>query len=159
MVSLNFSFKELLSYLRQNSKKWPKLLKDLSCEGNRLNLNIPRKDDKNGPLPPVPVDAVLECTGERFILIAGSGDIQRVASLVFTTDELARYLRNNAKKWPPFLDHLEYDHEQKQFRTLVEPRVKADAPDKKPAFELPIHLLAKLLSREDDEFRLRVTYE
>lgn len=157
MVSLDLSFKELLSFLRRNVKKWPKFLDGLSCEGSRLHVDIPRKNEEDEIYPPVPVEGTLELDGKRFILVAGSGDIKRVASLVFTTEELACFLRKNLKKWPPVLDSLEYDQVHNHFRFTVEARSKEAG--KKPPFDPDIHVLSRILSPGEGLLRVRSTTE
>lgn len=157
MVSLDLSFKELLRFLRSNIKKWPKLLDNLTCRGNRLNFDIPRKKNGNEVYPPIPVEGTLDLDNARFILVAGSGEINRVASLVFTSEELVRVLRKNLKRWPALLENLEYDQRHNIFHLTIKPNEPKTG--EKPAFHPAVNVLSRLFSPGEGQLRLRVTTE
>ncbi len=114
-----------------------------NCDKNVLSLTIPGKEEDS---PGIPFEADLNYNGHTFKVNARSGTFQSLARVHFTAGELFDFLKKNIRKFPPFLEPMVYDENERVFHLTIKPETE------------DVELLAKLipLLQPDQGVRLRI---
>ena len=143
MLALTVSFKEILNYLKKNLRKVPWIVKHLNCDKNVLGLIIPGEEENS---PGIPFEVDLDYDGHTFEVKARSGTFQSLARVHFTAGELFDFLKKNIRKFPPFLEPMAYDENERVFHLTIKPERE------------DMEILAKLIPvlQPDKGLRLRI---
>jgi hypothetical protein len=131
------------------------MVEGLKLEDNRLILEIPQRGEDASPIP---IEGVIDFSGQTFKLDFSSGDIQSLASATVGVDGLLDLLKLLVKM-PKILENLEYDTEKEEFNLLIQRKAKASESEPNPPAPKPIHLGAKLISQPSHHLRLRIFYK
>ena len=119
MIMLSISYEEMLELFKQNARDPVEM--DVSCDGNRFNLEIPIKSTP-GAFIPVSLDFTL--SDGLFRIYFGSGPIRSIAYLSFTLNELLEFIKGNMKKVPEALNFIKPGSSDDTVRLRLKPELE-----------------------------------
>ena len=148
MIILSVSIKEILDFLKQNIS-FPEILKNLRCDKNILSLEIPRKS-----APSIPIHSDFNFSGHTFKLTLNSGEINALADITFSIEELFDFLKINVR-FPEFLESLEYNDQDHVLHLTIE-KSGMNIFQEQPLLQNQLEFISKLAPNSKDKIQLWV---
>jgi hypothetical protein len=148
VIILSVSIKEILDFLKQNIR-FPEILKNLSCDKNILNLEIPRKNASS-----IPINADFNFSDYTFKLTLNSGEIKALADMTFSIEELLDFLKVNVR-FPEFLETLEYNDQDHVLHLNID-KSGMNLFQEQPLMQNQLEFLSKLALDFKEEIQLRI---
>ncbi len=148
MIILSVSIKEILDFLKQNIR-FPEILKNLSCDKNILNLEIPRKNASS-----IPINTDFHFSGYTFKLTLNSGEIKALADMTFSIEELLDFLKVNVR-FPEFLETLEYNDQDHVLHLNID-KSGMNLFREQPLLQNQLEFISKLAPDSKEKIQLRI---